>query len=130
MSELLVETLYRTKTPQIQGCEQHFEVVIGEESVAEQMGYYVREFHCWQDQAGKGLMRVQYTLSPRGGFPTIEQALARYEAQKLFRARRGYFHCYAPRFGTIPKCRYSKIDIPADPVKPQEEPEKPAPAEG
>jgi hypothetical protein len=52
---------------------------------------------------------VRYTLSPREGFPTLEEALARYELQKVDRARRGFVHSFTPRYDSKKKNQYVLI---------------------
>lgn len=117
----MIETLYRTRNPQTVGwAHQCFEMAMGEVTVDHQLGYYVRETQCWFDGAKKRIIRIQYTLSPREGFPSVEQAEKRYEAQKVFRARQGYVHCYAPRYEATKPSRYTRIEIPAAPVLPEE----------
>ena len=56
------------------------------------------------------------------GRRNVEQAEKRYEAQKVFRARQGYVHCYAPRFEIPKPSRYTRIEIPPAPVSPEESP--------
>lgn len=120
------ETLYRTKTPEaMPWVEQFFELHLGEETVDDQTGYFVRETHCWLDPAGKRTVRVQYTLSPRGGFATIEEAQGRYDVQRTFRARRGFVHSFAPCYESTKKCQYVRIEFPAEP-KPEAETKEPA----
>lgn len=117
----MTESLYKTKTPDVQAPgHQHYELSLGEETVDDRVGYFVREFHCWLAPAGRGLVRVQYTLSPRGGFATIEEARSRYDSQKLVRARHSYVHSYAPRYEPTIKFRYSKIEVPVA-AKPEDE---------
>jgi hypothetical protein len=88
----MVETLYKTKTPKpSSSTEQYFELALGEQTVDGQLGYFVRETHCWWDDAAHNAVRVQYTLSPRVGFATLEEAYARYNAQRMERARRGSY---------------------------------------
>jgi len=110
----LIETLYRTKTPDLSAwCEQWFELTLGEEVIDGQLGYFVRETHCRWD-ADKLAVRIQYTLSPRGGFATIEEAHERYKLQRATRARRGYVHAYAPSYETTTRHRkYTRVEIPA-----------------
>ena len=119
----MIETLYKSKSPEVQvHAHQHFELTMGEETINDQLVYFVRETHCWFDSAKKNTIRVQYTLSPRGGFLTIAEAHVRYQAQKLFRAKAGYFHCYAPRFESSQKFRYTKVEIPEDPIQVEKDP--------
>jgi len=119
------ESLYRTKTPQaLPWIEQCFELQMGKETLNDQTGYFVRETHCWLDPAAKRSVRIQYTLSPRGGFATIEEAQSRYDSQKTFRARRGFVHCFAPSYQSTKKHRYVRIEIPAEP-EPEVEAQEP-----
>ena len=122
----MTETLYRSKTPDLQAwAQQYFELALGEETVDDQLGYFVRETQCWFDPVKKETIRTQYTLSPRGGFATLDEAQNRYDAQKMFRARRGYLHCYAPRYEFAKKVRYTRVEIPVEPKSARNE-EKPA----
>lgn len=73
----------------------------------------MRETHCWWDSAAKRTVRVQYTLSPRLGFSTFEEACARYNLQRTERARRGFVHSFIPRYEANQKCRYLRIEIAA-----------------
>jgi hypothetical protein len=112
----MIETLYKTKTPEaFAWTEQHFELTLGEKKVDGRLGYFVRETQCWWDPAGKRTVRVQYTLSPREGFATIEEAQGRYDSQKTFRARRGFVHCFAPRYEATKRSKYVRIEVPAEP---------------
>ena len=106
----MIETLYRTRTPHALIVHEHyFELTMGEQSVDGQPGYFVRETHCWWDPSRKRTTRVQYTLSPRVGFATVEEARERYELQKTFRARRGFVHSFAPRYEESRRHRYERI---------------------
>jgi len=114
----MTETLYRTKTPARIGlADRWYELGMGEEKIKGQTGYYVRETECWWDSALRRNVRVQYTLSPRGGFVTVEEARARYEQQKLFRALRGFVHCFAPRYESQKASRYTRVVIPAERIR-------------
>ena len=107
----MIETLYRRKSPETAWHEEYFELTMGEETVDDQLGYFVRETQCWWDVAGKRAVRVQYTLSPRGGFATQEEAYERYELQRTTRARRGFVHSFAPRYHAAGRCKYLRIEI-------------------
>jgi len=107
----MIETLYRRKSPETARHEEYFELTMGEETVDEQLGYFVRETQCWWDAMGKRTVRVQYTLSPRGGFATLEEAQERYEVQRTTRARRGFVHSFAPRYHAAGPCKYVRIEI-------------------
>lgn len=109
----MIETLYRRKSPETAWHEEYFELTMGEETVDDQLGYFVRETQCWWDAAGKRTVRVQYTLSPRGGFATAEEAHERYELQRATRAQLGFVHSFAPRYHAAGRCRYERIEIPA-----------------
>jgi hypothetical protein len=52
---------------------------------------------------------VQYTLSPREGFATLEEALAQYELRRMDRARRGFVHSFTPRYDSTKKNKYVLI---------------------
>jgi hypothetical protein len=108
-----IETLYRRKSPETAWHEEYFELTMGEQTVDDQLGYFVRETQCWWDAAGKRTVRVQYTLSPRGGFATLEEAHERYELQRATRARRGFVHSFAPRYHAAGRYKYVRIEIPA-----------------
>lgn len=110
----MIETLYRTKTLQPTAWRQEFfELSLGEQTVDGQPGFYVRETHCWWDGSANPALRVQYTLSPREGFATSEEAHARYQSQKLERARRGFVHSFVPCYDATKKNKYVLIEIPA-----------------
>jgi len=108
----MIETLYRRKAPADARHEEYFELTMGEETVDDQLGYFVRETQCWWDVAGKRIVRVQYTLSPRGGFATPEEAHERYKVQRTSRARRGFVHSFAPCYQASGRCQYVRIEIP------------------
>lgn len=112
----LIETLYKSKAPDFASwCEQCFELTLGEETVDGKLGYFVRETQCRWDAAQKHTVRIQYTLSPRGGFATIDEAHDAYKQQRATRARRGYVHSYAPCFeATTRHHRYARIEIAAE----------------
>jgi hypothetical protein len=107
----MIETLYKTKIPQPTAWRQEFfELTLGEQTVDQQLGYFVRETQCWWDGFTDRILRVQYTLSPREGFATIEEAQARYELQRMDRARRGFVHSFTPRYDSTRKNRYVLIE--------------------
>jgi len=108
----MIETLYKTKILQPTAWRQEFfELALGEQTVDGQLGYFVRETQCWWDAATNRTLRVQYTLSPRVGFATIEEAQARYQLQRMDRARRGFVHSFTPRYDSTRKNRYVLIGI-------------------
>jgi hypothetical protein len=110
----LIETLYKTKIPETSAwAGAYFELTLGEETVDGELGYFVRETECRWNDAAKYTIRVQYTLSPRGGFRTIEEAHERYKLQRATRARRGFVHSYAPSYDTTQHRRYECIEIAA-----------------
>jgi len=116
----MIETLYKSKAPQPTAWRQEFfELSLGEQTVRGQLGYFVRETHCWWDRTGKQTLRVQYTLSPRQGFSTLEEAQACYELQKMHRARRGFIHSFSPRYDATKKNKYVLIEIPTKPPEPE-----------
>lgn len=111
----MVETLYKTKVPQTTDWrDQFFELSLGEQKVDGKQGYFVRETQCWWDASAQRTIRVQYTLSPREGFMTLEEAQACYQSRKISRARRGFIHSFAPRYDATKKHRYVLIHIPAE----------------
>lgn len=114
----LMETLYKTKIPQTTAWADHFfELTLGEESVDGKLGYFVRETHCRWDAAAQHTVRVQYTLSPRGGFLTIEEAHERYKQQRTTRAQRGFVHSYAPNYeAVIQRRKYVKLELASVPT--------------
>jgi hypothetical protein len=108
----MIETLYKTKTPKPScATEQHFELALGKQTVGGQVGYFVRETHCWWNDAAQNTVRVQYTLSPRLGFATMQEAYERYNLQKIERARRGFVHSYTPRYEAGRRCKYVLIEV-------------------
>lgn len=118
MSRPVVETLYRTKAPRlIQWRQESFELSLGEQTVDGELGYFVRETHCLCDGDVSRTLRVQYTLSPRKGFATMEEAQARYHLQRLERARRGFVHSFAPRYDSTKKSKYVLIEIVPKPER-------------
>jgi hypothetical protein len=109
----MIETLYKTKTPAAAAWIDHcFELSLGEQTVNGQLGYFVRETHCWWDAAAKREVRVQYTLSPKGGYGTPEEAYIRYELQRTNRAQRGFVHSFTPRYEATRGCKYARVEIP------------------
>ena len=111
----MIETLYKTKIPQPTAWRQEFfELRLGEQNVDGQPGYFVRETQCWWDPRAKRMVRVQYTLSPRKGFLTIEEARQRYELQRMNRARRGFVHSFSPCYEPTKKNVYVLIEIIRD----------------
>ena len=118
----VIETLYKTKTPRPTAWRQEFfELSLGEQTVDGQLGYFVRETQCWWDGVTDRMLRVQYTLSPREGFANIEEAQARYQLQRIDRARRGFVHSFTPRYDSTKKNKYVLIEI-APPPAPELEP--------
>jgi hypothetical protein len=114
----MMETLYRTQTPEATTWrEEFFELSMGEQTVDGQLGYFVRETQCWWDATAKRTVRVQYTLSPREGFLTIEEAHERYKVQRINRARRGFVHCFTPCYEAAKKNKYVRIEIPSETEK-------------
>jgi hypothetical protein len=108
----MVETLYKSKIPEPAIWRQEFfELSLGEQTVGGQLGYFVRETQCWWDSVANRTVRVQYTLSPREGFATIEEAQARYQLQRLNRARRGFVHSFTPGYDATRKSKYVLIEI-------------------
>jgi len=108
----LIETLYKTRTPANTAWADHFfELTLGEETIDRKVGYFVRETQCRWDAAAQHVVRVQYTLSPRGGFATIEEAQEKYQQQRVTRARRGFVHCYAPNYEATKRRKYERIAI-------------------
>jgi hypothetical protein len=108
----MVETLYKTKIPEATIWRQEFfELTLGEQTVGGQLGYFVRETQCWWDSAANRTVRVQYTLSPREGFATIEEAQARYQLQRMNRARRGFVHSFTSGNDATGKNKYALIKI-------------------
>ena len=111
----MIETLYKTKIPQPTAWRQEFyELSLGEQNVDGQPGYFVRETQCWWDPRAKRMVRVLYTLSPREGFLTIEDARERYQLQRTNRARRGFVHSFSPCYGPTKTSRYVLIEITRD----------------
>ena len=111
----MIETLYKTKVPQTTDWrEQFFELALGEQSVDGQLGYFVRETQCWWDPSSQRTVRVQYTLSSREGFPTIEEARACFDSRRMNRARGGFVHSFTPRYEASKKHKYVLIQVPAE----------------
>jgi len=114
-----IETLYRKKNPEATAWrEQFFELSMGKQTVRGKTSYYVRETQCWWDAKARRIVRVQYTLSPLDGFLTIEEARERFQVQRMFRARRGYVHCFIPVYNAGRRNRYLRIEVPAEPEQP------------
>jgi len=110
----MIETLYKTKTLQPTAWRQEFfELSLGQQTVDGQLGFFVRETHCWWNGLANPTLRVQYTLSLRAGFATLEEAMARYELQRRDRARRGFVHSFTPRYESTKKGKYVLIELPA-----------------
>lgn len=118
---LYIETLYKTKALQPTPWRQEFfELSLGEQTVDGQLGYFARETHCWWDGAANHTLRVQYTLSPREGYATIEEAQARCDLQRMDRARRGFVHSFTPRCEANKKHRYVLIEFAPNPAEESE----------
>lgn len=117
----MIETLYKTKTLRPTPWRQEFfELSLGQQTVDGQVGYFVRETQCWWDGITDRTLRVQYTLSPREGFANIEEAEARYQQQRMHRARRGFVHSFTPRYDSTKKYQYVFIETaPASAEKPE-----------
>jgi hypothetical protein len=117
----MIETLYKTKTLRATPWRQEFfELSLGEQTVDRQVGYFVRETQCWWDGITNRTLRVQYTLSPREGFATIEEAEACYQLQRTRRARRGFVHSFTPRYDSKTKHNYVLIETaPESAAKPE-----------
>ena len=114
----MTETLYRTKAPKPTAWQQEFfELTMGEQTVNGQLRYFVRETQCWWDGVANRTVRVQYTLSPREGFVTIEEAHARYQLRRIDRARRGFVHSFTPRYESTKKHKYVLIEIAPQPAE-------------
>ena len=108
----MIETLYKTRIPRTtEGHEHFFELALCEQTVDRRPGYFVRETQCWWDARAQRTVRVQYTLSPRLGFLTIEEARARYELCRMNRARRGFVHSYTPHYEAGKRHRYVFIEV-------------------
>jgi hypothetical protein len=108
----MIETLYKIRIPKSTTWRQEFfELALGEQTVGGQLGYFVRETQCWWDSVANRTVRVQYTLSPREGFATIEEAQARYQLQRMYRARRGFVHSFTPGYDATRKNKYVLIKI-------------------
>lgn len=117
----MIETLYKTMTPQPAPWRQEFfELSMGEQTVDGQVGYFVRETQCWWDGITNRPLRVQYTLSPREGFATVGEAEARYQLQRVNRARRGFVHSFTPRYDSTKPYKYILIETaPESAAKPE-----------
>jgi len=119
----VIETLYKKKVPDTTDWrDAFFELALGEQTVDGQPGYFVRETQCWWDATSQRTVRVQYTLSPRQGFITIEEARACYDSCRVSRARRGFIHSFTPRYESTKKHKYELIQIPAE-LEQKEQPE-------
>jgi hypothetical protein len=127
----MTETLYRTKMPKPTAWQhEFFELTMGEQTVNGQHGYFVRETQCWWDGVASRTVRVQYTLSPHEGFVTIEEAHARYQLQRIHRARRGFVHSFTPRYESTKKHKYVLIKIAPQPAQEAEIMQQAEAAEG
>jgi hypothetical protein len=114
----VIETLYKSKILKPTTWRQEFfELTLGEQTVDGQLGYFVRETQCWWDGVTDRILRVQYTLSPREGFATMEEAQARYELQRMDRARRGFVHSFTPRYDSTRKNKYVLIETAQQPAQ-------------
>jgi len=110
-SGAMTETLYRTRPNTTTIREEYFELSMGEQTVDGQLGYFVRETQCWWDPTGKRTVRVQYTLSPREGFLTVEVAHESYQQRRMDRARRGFVHSFIPCYESGKRNRYVRIEV-------------------
>ena len=119
----MIETLYKTKTLRATPWRQEFfELSLGEQTVDGQVRYFVRETQCWWDGIANRTLRVQYTLSPREGFATIEEAEARYQLQRTHRSLRGFIHSFTPRNDPTTKHKYALIETAKEPAASPETP--------
>lgn len=117
----LIETLYRTRVPQTTVWADHFfELTLGEETVDGKLGYFVRETQCRWDAIAKHTVRIQYTLSPRGGFATVEEAHEVYKRTRTTRAQHGFIHCYAPCYEANRNRKYERIEVAAEATRERE----------
>ena len=114
----MIETLYKKKVPETTDWRDPFyELALGEQTVDRLPGYFVHETQCWWDATKQRTVRVQYTISPRQGFVTIEEARTCYDSRRIGLARRGFVHSYTPRYEAAKKNKYVLIQIPANPEK-------------
>lgn len=111
----MIETLYKSKIPKLTAWqEEWFELTLGKQTVDGNPGFFVRETQCRWDSTAQRMVRVQYTLSPREGFATVEEAQRRYDTQRMSRARRGFIHSFSPCYEPTKKNKYTLIEIGRD----------------
>ncbi|MCU1304181.1 MAG: hypothetical protein JWQ87_4465 [Candidatus Sulfotelmatobacter sp.] len=62
------------------------------------MVYFVRELHGWWSEERKEPIHSLETLSPEEGYTKLEDAHARYDQQRTFRAKGGFVHSFSVNF--------------------------------
>jgi hypothetical protein len=89
----MLETLYKSAKPETSVWEGEY-YCLQLNNPADGSGFKVTELHGWWDDAGRSARNNTVTLNPEEGWPTFEEAFARYKQQKLHRAKEGFIHCY------------------------------------
>ena len=110
----MVETLYKTKTPQNSRLDGEFyELKLEETQQRGRIGYRVTESHGWWDEGRQQTEELGPTLSPDEGYPTFGEAEDRYNQQRLHRAKSGFkWSCSPNMYGGDPV--YREIDTTTD----------------
>jgi hypothetical protein len=109
-NETMLETLYKTKTPEASVLDgECYELILDAEPVNGRVAYFVREIHGWWDENEKRFVNKQYTLSPEEGYVTFEEAHERYKVQRLSRAESGFRHSFSPHYYGEKPYEYQEI---------------------
>lgn len=95
----MFETLYKTEAPKsfMDGGE-YYQPSVDFEFRDGVRAFFVREKHGWWDEVKKEPANMTVTLSPDEGYPTLEEALDRYDQQLHYRASQGFVHAFSVDF--------------------------------
>jgi hypothetical protein len=103
----MVETLYKTHTPEV-GVSECYELVILSKSGHGPGGYTFKEIYGWWDDAEKRFINKVVTINPEDDL-TWEQAQEMYRAARQNRARNGFVHAFSPDYSGRGQHSYEHI---------------------
>jgi hypothetical protein len=106
---VMVETLYKTDTPEV-GVSECYELVILAEASKGPGGYSFKEIHGWWDDNDKRFINNVVTINPDEDL-TWEEAERMYKAARLNRARSGFIHAFSPDYSGQGTNSYERIAI-------------------
>jgi hypothetical protein len=95
----MIETLYKTKTPEEVTVEQaeYYELVLDAKNKGDnRLIYFVRELHGWWDDDKKRNVNSWQTYGPEEGYTSFDEAFQRYQVQREARAKNGFVHSFSP----------------------------------